>query len=164
MPVFEHQSRVRAPLETVWRFHSTADGLRELTPDWFRLSIEEIRGPDGELDPDVLEAGSVLRISVNPFGILPRQTETSRIVEREHEDGSAYFVDVMEDGPLPKWHHRHSFHADGEKTVCTDHVEYELPLGRLGSLGRPGFALALDRLFRYRHRRMHALLEDTPEL
>jgi ligand-binding SRPBCC domain-containing protein len=163
MPVYEHESRISAPLEEVWEFHSTAQGLRALTPGWFHLSFEEIRGPDGELDPDVLAEGSEIRLSVKPFGLLPRQSETSRITEREYEDGSAYFVDVMQEGPLSEWRHRHSFQADGDGTICADRVEYTLPFGRLGSLGRPGFTLALDRLFRYRHRRTRTLLESGTE-
>lgn len=160
MPEFEYESRVRAPLDTVWDFHSTADGLVKLTPDWFHLSIDEIRGPEGESGTEILEAGSVIELSVQPLGVGPRQSETSRIEEREHVDGSAYFVDVMEDGPFDSWRHKHSFHADGDATLCVDHVEYAPPLGRLGALASPVVSLGLDRLFRYRHRTLRSLLED----
>jgi ligand-binding SRPBCC domain-containing protein len=161
MPVFEYESRIRAPLETVWKFHSTADGLVKLTPDWVQLSVDEVRGPDGEPDPEILEAGSEITLSVRPFGVGLRRSETSRITERVVDDGSAYFVDEMVDGPFETWRHRHSFHADGEETVCADHVEYTPPLGRLGALARPGLAFGLNRLFRYRHRRMRTLLESA---
>jgi ligand-binding SRPBCC domain-containing protein len=160
MPEFEYESRVQAPLDTVWEFHSTPDGLVKLTPNWFRLSIEEVRGPDGELDPEILEAGSVIELSVSPLGIAPRQSETSRITEREYEDGSAYFVDEMEEGPFDTWRHRHSFYTDGDGTICVDHVEYAPPLGRLGGLASPVVSFGLDRLFRYRHRQLRSLLES----
>ena len=38
--------------------------------------------PDGEPDPEVLEAGSRIKLSMRPFGVGPRQEWTSVITER----------------------------------------------------------------------------------
>ncbi|MFC6725517.1 cyclase, partial [Halobium palmae] len=68
MANYHRQVRVAAPLDEVWKFHSRIEGLVGLTPDWMNLRVEAVRGPDGEPDPDVLEAGSRARLSVRPFG------------------------------------------------------------------------------------------------
>ncbi|WP_254273969.1 SRPBCC family protein [Haloarcula marina] len=160
MPVFEREVRVAAPLSEVWEFHSTGDGLVALTPDWMHLRIEETRGPDGDPDPEVLDAGSVVVSSIRPFGVGPRQRWVSEIVAREEDDGEAMFRDVMTEGPFPEWEHTHRFRADGEDaTIVRDHVEYELPGGPLGrAVGPLGF-LGMEPMFRYRHRETKALLE-----
>jgi len=159
MPVYERVTRVRAPLDELWSFHSEGSGLQALTPDWMGLRIEEVVGPDGERDPDVLEAGSRLRMTVRPFGVGPRQGWVSRIVEREEADGVAYFVDEMEEGPFPRWRHTHRFVADGDATMIHDRVEYSLPFGPLGRTVAPLARLGFEPMFWHRHRRTKELFE-----
>ena len=159
MSSYERSVRIDAPLSEVWEFHSTEAGLEQLTPDWMRLRIEDVRGPDDDPDPEVLEAGSRLRASVRPFGVGPRQRWTSEIVERQEREASAYFRDVMRDGPFPEWEHTHSFFADGDGTVIRDHVRYELPFGSLGRALGPVAVVGFAPMFRFRHRRTKELLE-----
>jgi len=160
MSVFEREVRVAAPLEEVWEFHSTADGLVALTPDWMHLRVEETRGPDGEPDPEVLDTGAVIVSSVQPLGVGPRQQWVSEIVAREERDDEATFRDVMREGPFPAWEHTHRFHAVGEgATVVHDRVEYELPGGPLGrAIGPLGF-VGMEPMFRFRHGKTRELLE-----
>jgi ligand-binding SRPBCC domain-containing protein len=157
MTAYERSTTVEAPLEAVWDFHSTIDGLLALTPDWMNMRVEAVRGPGGDPDPEVLEAGAEIDMAVQPLGVAPRQTWTSRITEREHEGTSAYFRDTMQDGPFGLWLHTHRFEAVGGGTRITDHVEYEFgrPLGALSRFGWPGF----EAMFLYRHRRTRATLE-----
>jgi len=159
MAVYTRETRVRAPFEEVWAFHSTLDGLEALTPDVMHLTIQDVTGPDGNPDPDVLAAGTHVDLAMQPFGVLPRQSWTTVITERSEGDGTAEFQDVMEDGPFPTWEHTHRFVADGDATVIADRVEYTLPGGALGRrlsrLGWPGF----EAMFRGRHRTTKALLE-----
>jgi ligand-binding SRPBCC domain-containing protein len=159
MPTYERSVRVFAPFEEVWDFHSTEKGLVALTPGWMNIRIEETRDPDGNPDPDVLEAGSVVESSVRPFGVGPRQSWVSDIVAREHSGGSAYFRDVMSDGPFREWTHTHMFYADNGATIVRDRVEYELPFGGLGRALGPLAVVGLDPMFRYRHRKTKELLE-----
>ncbi|MFC5970008.1 SRPBCC family protein [Halomarina salina] len=156
MPTYRRRTRVRAPFEEVWEFHSGTDGLEALTPAFMHLSVDTVLGPDDERDPDVLEAGSRAYMSLRPFGVGPRQRWVSVITEREVGDGAAYFRDEMHEGPFPSWEHTHSFYADGDETVVEDSVEYELPVvGSVGPLGDLGF----EPMFRYRHRKTRELLE-----
>ena len=158
MPTYRRTTRIPAPIEDVWAFHSTIDGLIELTPTWMNMRIASVTGPDGEPGPAVLSAGSRIRMSVAPFGVVPRQRWTSRIVKREPDgtdpvEGSAYFVDDMVDGPFRKWEHTHSFYADGDETHLVDTVKYRLPLGPFGDAVGPLAKVGFEGMFRDRHTR-----------
>ncbi|MFB6119654.1 MAG: SRPBCC family protein [Halobacteriaceae archaeon] len=150
MRSFERESRVAAPFEAVWAFHSTIDGLRALTPPWLHLQIESVVGPDGDRNPETLVPGTRIEMSVRPFGVGPRQGWTSEITARERERGSGYFRDVMRDGPFRHWEHTHIFYADGDETLLRDRVRYATPLGDVGDAIAPPF---FEGMFRDRHRR-----------
>lgn len=160
MQTYERSVRIRAPLDAVWEFHSTVDGLEALTPGWMHLTVEEVYGPDGTSDPEILETGSTLSLSVQPFGVGPRQSFVSEISARERADETASFTDVMHDGPFRSWEHSHRFVADGDETLLTDHIEYRLPLGGVGEAVAPVAVVGFEPMFRYRHRRTKALLES----
>ncbi|EMA44634.1 SRPBCC family protein [Halobiforma nitratireducens] len=161
MPTYERRTTVQAPLEEVWDFHSRAEGLEALTPDWMGLRVEAAMGPDGEADPETLEEGAEISLSIRPFGIGPRQHWTSVITDRERRDGSAYFRDEMVHGPFAfdSWEHTHAFYADGDRTIVRDRVEYELPMGALGEAASPFSTVGFEAMFRERHQRTKTQLE-----
>ncbi|MFC6717693.1 SRPBCC family protein [Natrialbaceae archaeon GCM10025810] len=159
MPTYQRQTTVVAPLEDVFDFHSHVSGLVAVTPAWLGMRVESVVGPDGGPDPDVLEAGSEVTLSVRPFGVGPRQRWTAAIVDRELEDGAAYLRDEMVRGPFERWEHTHSFVADGDATVVRDRLEYDLPTP-LGDIVGPIARVGLEPMFRARHRTTRALLED----
>lgn len=159
MHTYERTVRIDAPFEDVWQFHSTEAGLEALTPEWMRLEISSVTGPDGEPDPEVLETGSTVRAGIRPFGVGPRQNWVSDIVARERSNGSGYFVDTMGEGPFRKWEHSHLFYADDDETVIRDRVEYELPLGPLDRVFGPFAVVGFEPMFWFRHRRTRELLE-----
>jgi len=159
MSVYERSVRVDAPLERVWEFHSKGSGLEALTPGWMNLVIEGSRGPDGEPDPEILEAGAVIVSSVRPFGVGPRQNWTSEIVAREEFEDHGMFRDVMTDGPFARWEHTHRFVAEGDATVVHDRVDYQLPGGPLGKAIGPLAYVGFEPMFRYRHKTTRELLE-----
>jgi ligand-binding SRPBCC domain-containing protein len=158
MATYRRTTRVEAPLEEVWAFHSRIEGLEALTPGWMGLRVEAIRGPDGEPDPETLEVGTRIRMRVAPLG-LPGSSWTSRIVGREREEGSAWFRDDMVGGPFAAWEHTHRFYADDGATIVDDEVRYELPAGPLGRAVAPAAWVGFEPMFRYRHRRTRELLE-----
>ncbi|GAB7008624.1 SRPBCC family protein [Halorubrum trueperi] len=158
MPTYRRTTRVPAPIDEVWTFHSEIDGLQELTPDWMNLEIDGVEGPDGTADPEVLVEGSRIRMSIRPFGVGPRQRWISRIVEREPDrreavGPSARFVDVMGGGPFRRWEHTHAFYEDGEETLVVDTVDYRLPLGAFGDVIGPLAKIGFEGVFRDRHER-----------
>ena len=167
MPTYRRKMRVPAPISDVWAFHSTIEGLEALTPGWMHLRIEAVRGPDGERDPEILERGTQIRMSIQPFGVGPRQRWISRIVEREaddaleDDDGSAHFVDDMTDGPFRTWNHTHAFYADGDETILVDTVDYRLPFGVIGDAVGPVAKVGFEGMFRDRHRRTRRRFADS---
>jgi len=159
MSVYQRETRIGAPLSEVWDFHSNVSGLQALTPGFMNLRVESVTGPDGESDPEVLEVGAAIDLSMRPFGVAPRQSWTSVIVEREYGDGAAMFRDAMEDGPFDRWVHTHRFFADGDGTVISDRVEYRLPGGTLGAAASPVAVVGFEPMFRFRHRKTREILE-----
>jgi ligand-binding SRPBCC domain-containing protein len=159
MAIYRRETWIDAPFEAVWEFHSTIEGLEALTPDFMHLEIDRVTGPDGDPDPEELEAGSRIEMSMRPFGVGPRQHIVSVITDRTREDGAGSFRDVMESGPFPEWEHTHQFFADGDRTRLVDRVEYRLPGGALGRAVSPLGQLGLAPMFRGRHRATKRLLE-----
>ncbi|MFC7070693.1 SRPBCC family protein [Halobaculum lipolyticum] len=160
MATYRRRVRVAAPFDEVWAFHSRIAGLEALTPGFMNLRVDRVVGPDGEEDPEVLEAGTEIEMSMRPFGVGPRQPWTSVIEERTAGDGEASFVDTMAEGPFPTWRHTHRFYAAGDDaTVVDDRVEYELPGGSLGRAASPLGWVGFEPMFRYRHRETRKRLE-----
>lgn len=160
MATYRRETWVEAPFEEVWAFHATTDGLDALTPGFMNLEIDRVVGPEGESDPEELEAGSRIEMSIRPFGIGPRQRIVSVITDRRLEDGAGSFRDVMESGPFAHWEHTHQFFADGERTRLVDRIEYRLPGGQLGRAVSPLGRIGLAPMFFDRHRRTERLLES----
>lgn len=68
------------------------------------------------------------------------------------------FTDVQLRGPYKKWIHTHTFTAKGEGTLVHDHVQYELPLGPLGTLlGGWLVKRQLDAIFEYREQQLASI-------
>jgi ligand-binding SRPBCC domain-containing protein len=156
---YERSVHVEAPLSDVWAFHSTVDGLIALTPDWLHLHVDSVVGPDGEDDPGELVTGTTLHLSVQPFGVGPRQSVTSVIVDRYRREGEAQFVDEMVDGPFSYWEHTHLFRRDDAGTLLTDRVTYKLPMGSIGDALGAFATVGFAPMFRFRHRETRRRLE-----
>ncbi|WP_435335742.1 SRPBCC family protein [Haloarchaeobius sp. TZWWS8] len=160
MPVYQRETFVRAPFETVWDFHSHVSGLTALTPDWMNLRIEKVVGPDGEEEPDELEAGAEIHMTMRPFDVGPRQEWTSVITDRREDEHAGYFRDEMRGGPFREWVHTHSFYEDDGGTRIEDRVEYRLPGDGVGDLVGPLAWVGFEPMFRGRHRATKRLLEN----
>jgi ligand-binding SRPBCC domain-containing protein len=160
MAVYQRSVTVDAPLAEVRAFHDTADGLVALTPGFLNIRIDETTGPDGEPDPDVLEAGSRVVSSVRPFGIAPRQQWVSDIVAREVGETEAMFRDEMVEGPFDHWVHTHRFVAVDGGTRVEDHVEYAIREHVGGSVIDLLAPVGMAPMFWYRHRQTRKRLAD----
>lgn len=153
MTRFRRETRIDAPLDEVWSFHSGIEALTAITPGWLGLRIESIDAPGGG---DELVEGTAIDLAMRPFGIGPAVRWRARITGRHRDENEAWFRDEQVDGPFERWVHTHQFRADDGATRLIDHVEFELSrLGRASWLVKPGLAMA----FRDRHRRTRRLLE-----
>jgi ligand-binding SRPBCC domain-containing protein len=150
MPLFERSCIVRAPIADVFAFHLDTRNAARISPR--TMPVLEVRGSFPLAEGDEVEI--VVRLWPSPF----RQTWR---VEAERIVAPTLVRDRMLAGPFPSWVHQHRFEdlADGT-TRLTDHVDYQLPLGVLGTLAdRIAVRRVLERMFRYRHARTRELLE-----
>jgi len=154
MTTYHRSVWVDAPIESVWAFHSTIDGLRALTPGPLGLQVQAIRGDEG----GTLVQGSEIDLQMRPLGVLPTTEWTSVITEREVDGDRCRFTDVMRGGPFDQWRHDHSFETVNGGTQVHDMVSLRLG-GPLAAVISPVTVLGLAPMFRYRHRRTRAELE-----
>jgi ligand-binding SRPBCC domain-containing protein len=150
MPLFEQSCVVRAPIAEVFAFHLDTRNAGRISPR--SMPVVAVRGSFPLAEGDVVEI--VVRLWPSPL----RQTwrvEAERIVE------PTLVVDRMLQGPFPSWVHQHRFEDLGDgSTRLTDHVDYRLPLGLLGSAADALLVRRmLARTFRDRQSKTRELLE-----
>lgn len=121
--IFEAETLLKAPLDTVWDFFSSASNLARITPPEMDFKIL------GNVQGDIYE-GMLINYRVRPlFGIgVFWQTEISE-VKKPHE-----FTDRQLKGPYSMWEHTHTFNRTDQGVLMKDVVRYSLPLGFLGDI------------------------------
>ena len=159
MPVFERRSTMPVPVDDLAAWHTRAGAFDRLRAPWQHVRVL-VRG--GGAAPG---ARTVLSVGMGPL----HTRWVSQVTE--YEPGRR-FVDVQASGPFSRWRHTHLFEGlDDGTSRLEDRVEYDLPLGAAGDrLGGVPVRRALERLFRFRHRRTaddlqrHAAYRDKPRL
>jgi ligand-binding SRPBCC domain-containing protein len=138
--LLERTQVIERSLDATFAFFGDAFNLEKITPAFLRFRILTPR-------PLVMQAGTRLDYSLSLFG-LPFHWQT--LIE-QWEPG-VQFVDRQVKGPYALWVHTHHFAALGaERTLMTDRVEYQLPLGGLGEVAHALFVKeTLRRIFTYR--------------
>jgi ligand-binding SRPBCC domain-containing protein len=142
-------TEIAAPIDDVFAFHlDPRNAARIAPPGMHVLSVDApIRVQRGD------EIVLVVRQLPSPF----RQRWRVRIAE---VDPPIAIVDVALASPFRAWRHEHLFTFAGEgRTLLTDRITYELPLGALGRLAdRLIVRRMLSRAFRQRQARTRAIL------
>lgn len=148
---FTKESTLEASAATVFAFHERPDAFEQLQPPWQTTRIIQ--------PPTSLEVGTRVVLDVR-LGPLWQRIEAEHVA---YEPGRM-FADRMVKGPFSSWLHRHIVTPKGpDRSVLTDDIEYELPLGWLGRLvGGPFARSNLERMFEYRHRVTREACEGTP--
>lgn len=139
--VLERVQLIPRPRGEVFPFFADARNLERITPPWLRFRIVT----EGEIR---MAPGTLIDYRLSLYGV--RFSWRTRI--ERFEPGVA-FVDLQVRGPYRLWHHTHTFEdaQGGAATRMTDRVEYELPMGPLGSVAHAAFVRhALGRIFDYR--------------
>lgn len=137
---FRKESVIAASAARVFAFHEEPDAIASLQPPWMNGRIVQ--------PPTSLAVGTQVIIELT-FGPLHQRVVAEHIA---YEPGRM-FKDRMLKGPFAKWEHTHLVEPLTD-TTCTliDDIEYELPLGLLGTLLGGGVARhQLQRLFEFRH-------------
>lgn len=126
--------------EDVFSWHERPGALERLLPPWARVDVEHKEGGirDG--------ARVVLRVHEGPASFR------WELRHRDFEHGRR-FRDEQVSGPLKSWGHTHRFLSlPGGGTALEDEIELEAPLGL--PAGPAWVRHELDRLFRFRYRRI----------
>lgn len=135
----ERVQLVRRPRAEVFAFFADPVNLERITPPFLGFRI--LTPP-----PLVMRRGLLIEYRLSLYR-LPLRWRTL-IDAYDPPNG---FTDVQLFGPYRRWVHRHEFVEVPEGTEVRDRVEYELPLGPLGTLARWLFVRAsLDAVFDFR--------------
>lgn len=138
---------VPRPLDDVFGFFAEAANLELITPPWLGFNLLGS-------ETVAMGLGTMIEYQLRLHRLPLRWV--SRIAL--WQPGRA-FVDVQVRGPYRVWRHRHEFERAGDATLVHDHVEYALPLGRLGELAHAAFVERdLARIFDYRRAAVARLL------
>jgi uncharacterized protein YbjT (DUF2867 family)/ligand-binding SRPBCC domain-containing protein len=130
---------VRSDLDTVWEFFSNARNLGRITP---RSMGFEIHTPN----PSTV-TGSVIDYTVRPLFGIPTHWQTLI----DGAEAPNRFRDLQLKGPYKSWVHEHRFSAVDGGVRMDDRVDYEMPLGPLGSIAHRMVVRAqLEHVFNYR--------------
>ena len=149
--VLERTQRIPRPRAEVFRFFEDASNLERITPPFLRFAILTEQ-------PIVMREGALIDYSIALFA-LPLRWRT-RI---ESYEAPERFVDCQIRGPYRSWRHSHELFPNGpDATIMVDRVEYEMPLGPLGSFAKVIFVKrTLDRIFDYRRDAIARLFPET---
>jgi ligand-binding SRPBCC domain-containing protein len=134
---------IEAGMEQVFDFFKDPQNLESITPPW--LGFRVLETSDAEV-----QAGSRLAYRMRIYGV-PFRWE-ARIPE--YVPGVS-FADEMVRGPYRRWYHRHLFRRVRAGVEMEDFIEYELPLGPLGTLAHHLFVRRqVNAIFDYRAHRI----------
>ncbi len=132
-------------MQEVWDFISSPANLKQITPEYMGFDVIS------EKLPEKMYPGMIIAYRVSPlFGI-----KTTWVTEITHVTTLQYFVDEQRVGPYKMWHHQHHIEAVDNGVLMTDIVDYQPPLGFLGSIANKLIIRKkLEEIFLYRTTRL----------
>ena len=135
------------PRDFAFRWHESPYAFERLSPPWEQIEVLEKSGS--------IDLGRVvIRSRVGPFWLRMR-AQHSQFVPNEQ------FFDEMSGGPFRSWKHHHRFTSEGNETILTDQIEYQLKGGRLGDwLAGNTVRKRLEQMFAYRRQVTCTDIED----
>ena len=136
---FVKKTRIHAPVDKVFAWHSRPGALERLTPPWSEMAVLEKTG--------LLEIGTnvTLRLKAGPIGY---KWHSRHFALEENR----YFADQQVSGPFAEWIHKHRFHKDGKDCIYEDNVQYRLPFHPLSTMVAGWWAAReLETMFAWRH-------------
>ena len=118
---FEHETRIDAPRNVVWEWHTRRGAFARLSPPWEKM--ESISEPI-DLSPG---GRRTIKMQVGPIN-MKWVAEHTDLIEGE------LFSDRMVRGPFKRWWHTHRLSEEDGVTIIRDEVSYDLPFGFIGRL------------------------------
>jgi ligand-binding SRPBCC domain-containing protein len=145
--VVRYEQFLPRPREEVFAFFGAAENLERITPPELRFRILTPL-------PVRMAPGTLIDYRLGLFGVSFGWR--TRITEWRPPH---MFVDEQLSGPYREWVHTHTFVGRaGRDASSADEVRYRLPLFPAGEVAWPVVRLQIERIFRYRKRRLVELL------
>lgn len=163
MATFEYRTELARPRAEVFDWFTKPGALLRLNPPFGGSVRQEPTdglnpGSTAKLGIGAPGALGLFGTAVAAFG-LPVKPEVGWVAEHTELEPGVRFVDEMQRGPFRKWRHEHRFDDDGDGTVMTDVVEFELPRAVATRWSEGQIHKELGRVFAYRERQVSGDLE-----
>ena len=136
------EQQLNCDLQTAWDFFSSPMNLPKITPKDMAFTVLS------EQKTNKIFEGMIIDYTVSPLLGIPLKWKTriTSVIPNKS------FTDFQEKGPYKLWNHHHAFIANEKGVLMIDKVDYELPLGILGSVAHSLFVKnKLNHIFNYRY-------------
>jgi len=146
--IFTSEQFIPVPRTEVFAFFATPKNLEAITPPWLRFRIVRQSTPEVQKDTELTYRLRVHGLPMTWKSLIEQWRPNER------------FVDVQLRGPYASWRHTHEFCDHDKGTMILDHVQYRLPMGRMGQRIAGRFVASdVRKIFDYRATRVEALLQ-----
>jgi len=146
------EQQLTCDIYTAWDFFSSPINLAEITPK--NMGFVVVSDSHGN---EIVE-DMIIEYLVSPILRIPLRWKT-RITQVEKY---VSFTDFQVKGPYKYWNHFHEFIPNESGVLMKDTVDYELPLGILGTIAHSIFVKRkLASIFNYRYRVLEELFNKT---
>lgn len=146
------EQQLYCDIETAWEFFSSPMNLSKITPKDMGFTVLS----DFENEP--IYEGMLIDYTVSPFLGIPLkwQTKVTQV------DTLKSFTDFQQKGPYKYWNHFHEFIPNEDGVLMKDTVDYELPLGVLGTVAHRVFVKKkLESIFDFRYQFLEKQFKKT---
>lgn len=120
----ERMQQLNCSIETAWKFFSSPHNLEKITPKEMKFRVLS------ELDDSEIFEGMIIDYKVCPMANISVKWRT-KITQVDFQKS---FTDFQQKGPYKLWHHFHEFIENEQGVLMKDTVDYQLPLGFLGTM------------------------------
>lgn len=136
------EQQLNCDIDTAWQFFSSPFNLAKITPKDMGFIVTS------DLTDEPIYKGMIIEYKVSPLLKIPMQWKT-KITQVEQNKS---FTDFQQKGPYKYWNHFHEFIPNEKGVLMKDTIDYELPLGILGSIAHVMVVKSkLNYIFNYRY-------------
>lgn len=116
--------QLNCSIDTAWRFFSSPNNLEKISPKEMKFRILS------DIDDTEIFEGMIIDYKVSPLLNISLNWQT----KITHVDYGRSFTDFQQKGPYKMWNHFHEFIENEQGVLMKDTVDYQLPLGFLGTM------------------------------